>query len=448
MPGSMGRGFGRLGGGSRRAGYSAEAQAFFARVTLTGAEKALYNSAITTLVASGTWSKLDALYMFGIAPDVATARVNLVSSSYPLTNDPAVTFESGIGFKGPNDAFKYIETGFNPSTAGGKFLQGSASIGATACAVPDAVSQFLIGVPLNGGSYVEPYSSDGKLYWRSNNTADLTITPAPASPRCGLWVSNRDGANTGALYLENSQKATTVVASAAMPNATVRMLGGYDSASAALSMAFIGGALTGADRTALQTVSDATYSNALSLVAWGDSMGAGDGASTADTRWIVVAAKTLGRRYSPQAHGGETYTQADARHAADTTRSAWMNLYWAGQNSTNVTADMAAIASMVARQTGKGRFLILLPVIGTGNPPNDPNVIAERNAIIAAYPSNYIDIPGMLATHGDGSANDNTDIANGYTPRSLRDGGIVHLNDAGQAYVAASVVSAIQSKGW
>lgn len=178
-------------------------------------------------------------------------------------------------------------------------------------------------------------------------------------------------------------------------------------------------------------------------------MAAGDGVVGLPTRWWTTLASELGRNITNNGVGGTDYPTTATSQLADTVYTNRINIYWAGHNNTNVTNDMAAIASMVAHQTGQRRFLILLPTISAGKAANDPTTIAERVAIMAAYPNNYVDVPGMLATHGDGSANDNADIANGYTPRSLRAiADDIHLTATGQAYVKSLVKSVIQAKGW
>lgn len=74
--------------------------------------------------------------------------------------------------------------------------------------------------------------------------------------------------------------------------------------------------------------------------------------------------------------------------------------------------------------------------------PQIASIQALNATLASTYGSRYIDVLGWLQAHGDNSANDNADIAAGYTPRSLRFDSL-HLNDAGYALVAQKVFSAL-----
>lgn len=63
------------------------------------------------------------------------------------------------------------------------------------------------------------------------------------------------------------------------------------------------------------------------------------------------------------------------------------------------------------------------------------------------YPNGFIDIDPILRSNGDGSAGDNTDIANGVTPGSKRSDG-THLNNAGYGIVAAEIKARIDQNVW
>lgn len=178
-------------------------------------------------------------------------------------------------------------------------------------------------------------------------------------------------------------------------------------------------------------------------------MAAGDGVVGLPTRWWYVLAAALGRNVNSGGVGGISYPAVATLQTADFNFNYRTAIYWAGQNTPNVANDMAAINSMVLHQAGSGRFAIKLPTIPSSAPPNDTTYLALCTAIRSTYPNNYIDTPAMLALHGDGSANDNADIANGYTPRSLRaPADTVHLNATGQALSAAQDQAFIQAKGW
>src|SRR5262245_928924 len=108
--------------------YSTEAAAFFARLATqpTTTRKNQYAALIDALVSAGVWSLLDALYLYA-AYDEATALTNLKSSSFGGTNTNSVSYTADQGYTGASS--KYIDLGYNPTTAGGNFAQNSACRG-------------------------------------------------------------------------------------------------------------------------------------------------------------------------------------------------------------------------------------------------------------------------------------------------------------------------------
>jgi lysophospholipase L1-like esterase len=72
----------------------------------------------------------------------------------------------------------------------------------------------------------------------------------------------------------------------------------------------------------------------------------------------------------------------------------------------------------------------------------------QLNADLAVtYGTHFLDVIGPLQAANDGSADDLSDVANGWTPRSLRfDHG--HLNDAGYGVVAQLLHGAIVALRW
>lgn len=81
---------------------------------------------ICNLVTEGVWAKLDAAYLFATDTS-ANALLNLVSSSFNGTAHGSPSFAANTGFTGVDSSTTvYIDTGFNPSTAGGNYSQNSA----------------------------------------------------------------------------------------------------------------------------------------------------------------------------------------------------------------------------------------------------------------------------------------------------------------------------------
>ncbi|MGQ4846079.1 hypothetical protein ACOQO3_31790, partial [Klebsiella michiganensis] len=71
-------------------------------------------------------AKLDGLWL-GINTSRADARLNIVNGSLPLTENGTINFNTSSGWTFFGDS--WLDTGFNPSTAGGHYSKDSASFG-------------------------------------------------------------------------------------------------------------------------------------------------------------------------------------------------------------------------------------------------------------------------------------------------------------------------------
>jgi hypothetical protein len=109
-----------------------QATTFLARTSgLSGTETTAYTNLICGMVTDGTWSLLDALYIFA-TNTTTTAKLNLISTSFPIAyhGTPAESsqFSADHGYTGDGSTV-YLDTGFIPSSAGGVFTLNSAHIG-------------------------------------------------------------------------------------------------------------------------------------------------------------------------------------------------------------------------------------------------------------------------------------------------------------------------------
>lgn len=134
---------------------------------------------------------------------------------------------------------------------------------------------------------------------------------------------------------------------------------------------------------------------------------------------------------------------------------------WSGRNSFN-TADpaliVASISAMIAVLTPRVKRVVVMsipPWVGEDfGTPTRIKLDACNQALQAAFPDYWLDIAGWLRTDAAATAagvtftsEDQTNIANGLTPASLRsDGG--HLNAAGNSAIAARVYLEAQNRGW
>lgn len=114
-------------------------------------------------------------------------------------------------------------------------------------------------------------------------------------------------------------------------------------------------------------------------------------------------------------------------------------------------AQSAAIDTAMTRWLTHGRYLFscILPSTGDGDLTTAASIerVAKNNARAAKYGTKYVDFLPALQAAGDGSANDNSDIANGWVPRSLRVDSI-HLTSTGYGICAGLMFDAHVANGY
>lgn len=171
--------------GSRPA-YEPEALALFARMTTPpdARRKGLINTLIAGLKHAGVWSRLDAFYMLA-AHTAQAACLNWVADAYNLApvNNPA--FEVDRGYTG-NGINAYLDTGFNPVTAGGKFSLNDAHLGVW-CLTDTAEDRNDIG---NFNARIFARNSGGAISGRMNDNSVPLAAPA-VSTSVGHTVLSR-----------------------------------------------------------------------------------------------------------------------------------------------------------------------------------------------------------------------------------------------------------------
>lgn len=106
-----------------------DAVAYIARLTgsYSDPELAAINAFFVGTKADGVYSLLDLLYIHALDNEV-DGRLNIKAATFTATRVNAMTFTARQGFTG-NGSSSYLDTTFNPSTAGGNFAQNSGSMG-------------------------------------------------------------------------------------------------------------------------------------------------------------------------------------------------------------------------------------------------------------------------------------------------------------------------------
>lgn len=178
--------------------------------------------------------------------------------------------------------------------------------------------------------------------------------------------------------------------------------------------------------------------NTMNVAFWGDSLTAGQQGNGISLP--SQFSSLTGYQVFNGGIGGQTSTQISSRQTADTAKFGYCTIIWAGQNnftsSSTVQTDIAAIVTAL----GHTRYLVLGILVSSSNPNPSSNytaIAALNSALSSTYGVRYVDVMATLLANGDGSGTDNTDIANGVIPTSLRaSGDVLHLNTKGYGLVS------------
>lgn len=242
---------------------SAEALAWFAAMTVQpdDARKALLAAFMDGLYADGVMAKLDVLYLL-IGHDDQATRLNLVSpGTYTLSKVNSPLFTTDGGWK-DNAGAGYLDSGFNPTTAGSpKFVLNNASMG-VACL--DNVASTIASVGQNASARVTPRSSGSTVSVRLNSASAVTGTATATS--VGVSAGERSNGTTAEVFRGGSQLSSTANTSSAVQNATFKVLtnDGASFANRTISLAWMGQAL-GATHQAAIRARYVTFATALGL---------------------------------------------------------------------------------------------------------------------------------------------------------------------------------------
>lgn len=392
-----------------------------------------------SLKAASIYSKIDALYDWTAGAE-ADCLLNMKGTSFGLTRNGGVTFTPNIGAQG-NGTDGYLASSFTPSTAGGQYAKDSASYGGVANAPTTRTANFLLGTTSsNSRLKARAITSDRIEGYINDGTAEGGSASSGLLP--GLRSASRTGAAVKRLFNNGARVADLTTASTAITSQPLWfMRSGSNYSDEPLAFGFIGGGLADADVAAFWTALRA-YLVVVSrpIFCFGDSLTWGQvGAGVQATNPWPLRLQTALRRMSYNGGiAGEISTQIGTRQALDDYGIATTTIIEAGRNNfTDPTTVKADVAAMVARCTS-GKYIIVgvLPFTGDGDLTTANSITrVQLNADLAAlYGNHFLDWLPSLQAANDGSANDLSDIANGWTPRSLRyDSGHPHetVNGAG-----------------
>ncbi len=184
-------------------GTSSEVSQFLSRTSgLDGTHVSAYTALINGMVTDSIWTKFDVLHIYA-TQNATTAQINLISSSYPATVNGSPTFTTDRGYQGTESSTTvYINTGFNPSTAGSpKYTANSAHL--SSWQVTNATGTASVGASDGSNSYPIPRLAGNLFYCRVSDSPGGSESVANSDSR-GHFIVNRSGLSTEQGYINGS----------------------------------------------------------------------------------------------------------------------------------------------------------------------------------------------------------------------------------------------------
>jgi hypothetical protein len=202
-------------------GDSPEVTQFLARLSTppSPTRTALYVTLIDGLVADGVWSKLDTLYLY-VSEDNAdtdTALTNLVQAAFKATMVGTPGFTKDGGFT-TTSSDSYVDTNFNPSTAGGLWTQNSASLFAQGISNQSSNAS-IIGIGAYDYIYPDWGGNQGSV--TINNGQDAVF---PSPPSAGaLYLGSRTASDNLDIYLNGVYIVSGSAVANSLSNGNVKL---------------------------------------------------------------------------------------------------------------------------------------------------------------------------------------------------------------------------------
>lgn len=212
--------------------------------------KELIDASIRVLKDGGAWTKLDAMHVFAAA-DSQAALINWKAPgtyNASLVNSPTFTADRGYATNGTNS---YVDSNFNPATAGGNFSQNSAmfAIFPRTTSQTGSVAGWYDGTD---GITIRAKNPSNNAACRINHASEFSGSNAATMD---LVAANRSGASAAQIYVAGSSSGTSSGASTAL-NSNNFYYGRFAASSyAAFSFGggAMGGSMTAGEHSALRT---------------------------------------------------------------------------------------------------------------------------------------------------------------------------------------------------
>ena len=215
-------------------------------------QKTNVNTLIVALKAHGLFTILDRLWLYGGESDAHQAKIDIINLGTHSVSG-GVTLSAG-GYTS-NGTTGFLNTNFNPTTAGGNFTQNSASIGVYA---QESQASGALRIPIgafDGSVFVEYAASSGDGSIFINNASILNkVSDVVAA----FWVGSRTTSTLITGYKNGASWGTDVNATIGLLNSDIFVLARNNSGADSFTISkyaasFIGGALTGAQAADFST---------------------------------------------------------------------------------------------------------------------------------------------------------------------------------------------------
>ncbi|MDP3740357.1 MAG: hypothetical protein Q8R02_23425 [Hyphomonadaceae bacterium] len=213
---------------------------------LSSSRLSLVSQTVRRLKQGGVWANLDRLWLFA-AENSTQALIDLKARAVATAvNSP--TFTASRGFAG-DGATAYIDTGFNPATAGGNYVRDDACEGAwvETAQTASASAHHYMSYDEAIYTYIRQTNTTAYSFGVNNAAGDTSYTFVTQT---GAWHAQRTASNAYALYQNGVSVQTGALTSAAVSSRNFFVLAGnnggapYLPTDGRLSGAWLGKSLT------------------------------------------------------------------------------------------------------------------------------------------------------------------------------------------------------------
>jgi len=215
---------------------------------------AMINAAIVGLKNSGIWAITDRVFFLAAANQQASL-IDWKTAANPMMKTGSSANPSFVADTGwTSNANSYLDTGFNPSTAGGSFAQNSASfVVGSATDIAEASNSYAIAG--NTTTKITTRRATDGLFNAVPN-ASLSVNYGATVNGKGLFGWTRTVSSAAIGYRNGGAGVSHSSTSTALTNATIKALTADGSLLSAdtLSFLYIGGPLTAAQQAALWAI--------------------------------------------------------------------------------------------------------------------------------------------------------------------------------------------------